>query len=190
MRVTIAAVGRDRSGPTRGLFDDYCRRCPWPVSLVEVPPRTAAPLERRLAEEAERLSSAVSRDAVLISPRRERPQPDQPRVGEQDRRLAGTGPRRASVSDRRPRRPRSGSDPERRSGAGARAHDLAAPSRARAPRRAVVPCRHDSHRAIPIIASSNRWDRLHWRRRPRQARRLTARPARSRCPARWSPARR
>jgi 23S rRNA (pseudouridine1915-N3)-methyltransferase len=67
MRVTIAAVGRDRSGPTRGLFDDYCRRCPWPVNLVEVPPRTAAPLERRLAEEAERLSSAVSRDAVLIA---------------------------------------------------------------------------------------------------------------------------
>ena len=67
MRVTIAAVGRDRSGPTRGLFDDYCRRCPWSVDLVEVPPRTAAPLERRLAEEAERLSSAVSRDAVRIT---------------------------------------------------------------------------------------------------------------------------
>ena len=67
MRVTIAAVGRDRSGPTRGLFADDCRRCPWPVNLVEVPPRTAALLERRLAEEADRLSSAVSRDAVRIT---------------------------------------------------------------------------------------------------------------------------
>ena len=67
MRVTIAAVGRDRSGPTRELFDDYCRRCPWPVRLREVPaPATGAP-ERRLAEEAARLSSAVSRDAVLIA---------------------------------------------------------------------------------------------------------------------------
>jgi 23S rRNA (pseudouridine1915-N3)-methyltransferase len=67
MRVTIAAVGRDRSGPTRDLFDDYCRRCPWPVRLMEVSPRTAASTPRRLAEEAERLSSAVSRDAVLIA---------------------------------------------------------------------------------------------------------------------------
>ena len=56
-----------RSGPTRALFDDYCRRCPWPVNLVEVPPRTATSIERRLAEEAERLSTAVSRDAVLIT---------------------------------------------------------------------------------------------------------------------------
>ena len=67
MRVTIAAVGRDRSGPTRDLFDEYCRRCPWPIRLHEVPPRTTRPLERRLAEEAERLSSALPRDAVLIA---------------------------------------------------------------------------------------------------------------------------
>jgi 23S rRNA (pseudouridine1915-N3)-methyltransferase len=67
MRVTIAAVGRDRSGPARNLFDDYCRRCPWPVRLHEVAPRTTAPPERRRAEEAERLSSAVPRDAVLIA---------------------------------------------------------------------------------------------------------------------------
>ena len=67
MRVTIAAVGRDRSGPTRDLFDDYCRRCPWPIRLHEVAPRTTASLERRRAEEAERLSSAVSRDAALVA---------------------------------------------------------------------------------------------------------------------------
>jgi 23S rRNA (pseudouridine1915-N3)-methyltransferase len=67
MRVTIAAVGRDRSGPARVLFDEYCRRCPWPVNLVEVPPRAAASIERRLAEEAERLSGAVARDAVVIA---------------------------------------------------------------------------------------------------------------------------
>jgi 23S rRNA (pseudouridine1915-N3)-methyltransferase len=67
MRVTIAAAGRDRSGPTRALFDDYCRRCPWPVRLLEVSPRTAASIEHRLAAEAERLSGAVARDAVLIT---------------------------------------------------------------------------------------------------------------------------
>jgi 23S rRNA (pseudouridine1915-N3)-methyltransferase len=67
MRVTIAAVGRDRSGPTRDLFDDYCRRCPWPIRLFEVSPRTTGPPERRRADEAERLSSAVLRDAALIA---------------------------------------------------------------------------------------------------------------------------
>ena len=67
MRVTIAAVGRDRSGPARDLFDEYCRRCPWPIRLHEVPPRTTAPPERRLAEEAGRLSSAVARDAAVVA---------------------------------------------------------------------------------------------------------------------------
>jgi 23S rRNA (pseudouridine1915-N3)-methyltransferase len=67
MRVTIAAVGRDRSGPTRELFDDYCRRCPWPVRLREVSAAAHGPPERRLAEEAGRLASAVPRDAVVIT---------------------------------------------------------------------------------------------------------------------------
>ena len=67
MRVTIAAVGRDRSGPTRDLFDEYCRRCPWPIRLHEVAPRITAAPERRLAEEAARLASAVPRDAALVA---------------------------------------------------------------------------------------------------------------------------
>ena len=67
MRVTIAAVGRDRSGPARHLFDEYCRRCPWPIRLHEVAPRTTGPPERRRADQAERLSSAVARDAALIA---------------------------------------------------------------------------------------------------------------------------
>ena len=67
MRVIIAAVGRDRSGPTRDLFEEYCRRCPWPIRLLEIPPRAAGPPQRRRAEEAERLCNAVSRDAALIA---------------------------------------------------------------------------------------------------------------------------
>ena len=93
MRVTIAAVGRDRSGPTRDLFDEYCRRCPWPVRLLEVSPRTAGPPERRLAEEAERLSSAVPRDAAFDRPRRERPRLTSRAFATQDRAWQRTGPR-------------------------------------------------------------------------------------------------
>ena len=61
MQVIIAAVGRDRAGPTRDLFEDYRRRSPWPIRLVEIAPRSSQPIERRLREEAERLLQAVPR---------------------------------------------------------------------------------------------------------------------------------
>jgi 23S rRNA (pseudouridine1915-N3)-methyltransferase len=67
MRVTIAAVGRDRSGAARELFDEYCRRCPWPIRLVEIAPHSALPLERRLADEGARLAAAIPRDATLVA---------------------------------------------------------------------------------------------------------------------------
>ncbi|HEX5079482.1 MAG TPA: 23S rRNA (pseudouridine(1915)-N(3))-methyltransferase RlmH [Geminicoccaceae bacterium] len=67
MRMIVAAVGRDRAGPTRDLFDDYCRRSPWPIRLVEIAPRTDLPIERRLREEAEGLLKAVPPGAVLAA---------------------------------------------------------------------------------------------------------------------------
>jgi 23S rRNA (pseudouridine1915-N3)-methyltransferase len=67
MQVIIAAVGRDRSGPTRDLFEEYCRRSAWPIRMVEIAPRTSQPIERRLREEADRLLQPVPRDAVLVA---------------------------------------------------------------------------------------------------------------------------
>lgn len=67
MRVTIGAVGRDRSGPARALFDDYCNRCPWPIRLVEIAPRSALPLKRRLGIEGEALWGTVPRNAIVIA---------------------------------------------------------------------------------------------------------------------------
>jgi 23S rRNA (pseudouridine1915-N3)-methyltransferase len=67
MQVIIAAIGRDRAGPTRDLFDDYCQRSPWPIRLVEITPRSSGPSERRLREEADRLLQAVPPDAMLIA---------------------------------------------------------------------------------------------------------------------------
>ena len=67
MQVIIAAIGRDRAGPTRELFDDYCRRAPWPIRLVEIAPRSSEPTERRLREEADRLLQAVPQGAVLVA---------------------------------------------------------------------------------------------------------------------------
>ena len=52
----------------RGICStSIAERCPWPIRLLEISPRTAGPPERRRAEEAERLSSAVPRDAALIA---------------------------------------------------------------------------------------------------------------------------
>jgi 23S rRNA (pseudouridine1915-N3)-methyltransferase len=67
MQVIIAAIGRDRAGPTRDLFDEYCRRSPWPIRLVEITPRSSGSLERRLREEADRLLQAVPPSAALIA---------------------------------------------------------------------------------------------------------------------------
>lgn len=67
MRVTIVAVGRDRSGPARELFETYRARCPWSIQLVEIQARVVAPTRRRVAEEAERLLAAIPRGAVAIA---------------------------------------------------------------------------------------------------------------------------
>jgi len=67
MQVIVAAIGRDRAGPTRDLFEDYCRRLPWPIRLVEIAPRSSQPTERRVREEGDRLLQAVPPDAVLVA---------------------------------------------------------------------------------------------------------------------------
>lgn len=67
MQVIIAAIGRDRAGPTRDLFEDYCRRSPWQIRLVEIAPRTGLPVDRRRRAEAERLLQAVPRDGLLVA---------------------------------------------------------------------------------------------------------------------------
>lgn len=67
MRVTIAAVGRDRSGPARELFEDYRRRSTWPIHLVEIAPKTGLPNDRRLADEALRLFQCVPRGALAVA---------------------------------------------------------------------------------------------------------------------------
>lgn len=67
MRVTIIAVGRERPGPARELFESYSARCPWPIRLIGVAPRTTGEVERRLSEEAERLLRAIPQGAAVIA---------------------------------------------------------------------------------------------------------------------------
>jgi 23S rRNA (pseudouridine1915-N3)-methyltransferase len=66
VRVTVAAVGRAR-GPVVGLFEEYRRRCPWPIRLVEVAQQSRLAPERAKDEEARALLKAVPRDVVVVA---------------------------------------------------------------------------------------------------------------------------
>jgi 23S rRNA (pseudouridine1915-N3)-methyltransferase len=67
LRITVAAVGRDRASSTRDLFEAYRQRSAWPIRLVEVAPRRGATRERRLADEAERLLRALPGGALRVA---------------------------------------------------------------------------------------------------------------------------
>ena len=66
MQVIVAAVGRDRRGPARDLFQLYARRCIWPLDVVEIPPARGQSAEQRRDLEAARLLKAVPDGAVRI----------------------------------------------------------------------------------------------------------------------------
>lgn len=67
MELLVVAVGRGRDAPTDALFQDYARRCPWPIRLVEVQPRGHVPPERRTEAEGQLLLAAVPPGAVLVA---------------------------------------------------------------------------------------------------------------------------
>lgn len=67
MRIIIAAMGRQRAGPEKTLFESYAKRVPWPIRLVEVTePRGGTPGERK-RREAERLLKAIPGGATLVA---------------------------------------------------------------------------------------------------------------------------
>jgi 23S rRNA (pseudouridine1915-N3)-methyltransferase len=67
MEITVAAVGRMRSGPLKALWDDYAKRLTWPVSLREVEekrPLGSAALKKR---EGELLLKALPRECYRVA---------------------------------------------------------------------------------------------------------------------------
>jgi 23S rRNA (pseudouridine1915-N3)-methyltransferase len=67
MRVTIAAVGRDRKSLFRDLYDTYAQRLRWPINLREVEARSNRGGEVQRREEGERLLAAVPQGALVIA---------------------------------------------------------------------------------------------------------------------------
>lgn len=67
MRITLAAVGRDKSGPTRDLFQSYIRRLNWSFTLREVEERKPLPAAQLKLREADLLRDAIPKASTLIA---------------------------------------------------------------------------------------------------------------------------
>jgi len=67
MNITIAAVGRMKSGPEWILFNKYLRRITWPLTIREVEERRPLKKQQLMAREANLLTNAVPTGAFLIA---------------------------------------------------------------------------------------------------------------------------
>ncbi len=67
MRITMAAVGRARDGPTRALFDLYRNRLTWPFTLKEIEEKSRLPQARRLDKQGEALLASIPQGARIVA---------------------------------------------------------------------------------------------------------------------------
>lgn len=67
MRLTLVAVGREKSGPGREIFETYAKRLPWGLALREVEEKRALPAAQLKAREGERLLGAVPEGALIVA---------------------------------------------------------------------------------------------------------------------------
>lgn len=67
MRITIAAVGRGRSGPEQQLYETYVKRSSWPLALKEVEAKKGLEGEALKAAEAKLLLEAAPKGALLVA---------------------------------------------------------------------------------------------------------------------------
>lgn len=67
MRITLAAVGRDKPGPARDLYLHYTKRLNWPFTLREVEERKPLPSSALKLRESELLRDAVPKGATLVA---------------------------------------------------------------------------------------------------------------------------
>jgi len=67
MRLTIAAVGRARTGPERTLYEHYAGRISWPLALREVEEKRKLPPPELMRREGELLLAACPAAAVAVA---------------------------------------------------------------------------------------------------------------------------
>jgi 23S rRNA (pseudouridine1915-N3)-methyltransferase len=59
MHITIAAIGKHKSGPTLALYEHYIKRLPWKVTLKELEVKKQLPPKERKTQEGLLLLNAV-----------------------------------------------------------------------------------------------------------------------------------
>lgn len=67
MRITLAAVGRNKAGATKELYELYAARLRWRITLKEVEARRPLPAEALKEQEGELLLAALPRGAKVIA---------------------------------------------------------------------------------------------------------------------------
>jgi len=67
MRITLAAVGRNKAGATKELYELYAARLRWRITLKEVEERRPLPAEALKEQEGELLLAALPRGAKVIA---------------------------------------------------------------------------------------------------------------------------
>ncbi len=67
MQITIISVGRLKQGPEKQLIDIYLKRCPWPVSVIEVEERRPVKGPERMAREGELILTALPEGGHVIA---------------------------------------------------------------------------------------------------------------------------
>lgn len=67
MRLTVAAVGRWKSGPERALYEQFARRLAWPLELKQVEEKKKLPPHKLVRREGELLLAAVPKGAVVVA---------------------------------------------------------------------------------------------------------------------------
>tara|TARA_Y100000588_G_scaffold57689_1_gene55655 strand:+ start:213 stop:671 length:459 start_codon:yes stop_codon:yes gene_type:complete len=67
MKITIAAVGRLRSGATKQLFEEYTRRLRWTVTLQEVDNGRGPSAAARRRDEGKRLSRLLPKGVPVVA---------------------------------------------------------------------------------------------------------------------------
>ncbi len=67
MKITIAAVGRLRSGPIKQLFEEYIRRLRWTVTLHEVDNGRGASAAVRRRDEGKRIGRLLPKGVPVLA---------------------------------------------------------------------------------------------------------------------------
>ncbi len=67
MRITLAAVGRNKAGATKELYELYAARLRWQLTLKEVEERRPLPPEALKEQEGELLLAALPKGAKVIA---------------------------------------------------------------------------------------------------------------------------